>query len=166
MMDIFVQSSSWRMRFICCVISNYHVWHETFTRRRIGSDHVPNAVISLKRKLCLSSLFQPQTNNTKNSVVSAVVNAMKESNTASSTPMVPHLHSVFFVTHLLIWPFPIEHDQVFAVVFGACQKFLNPFCMYWILQTYSLMCTRCHQLFFSLCVYWGHSCLSKHIWYT
>uniref|UniRef100_A0A8C2KXM7 calcium/calmodulin-dependent protein kinase n=1 Tax=Cyprinus carpio TaxID=7962 RepID=A0A8C2KXM7_CYPCA len=47
-------------------------------------------------KLCLSSLFQPQTNNTKNSVVSAVVNAMKESNTASSTPMVPHLHSVFF----------------------------------------------------------------------
>uniref|UniRef100_A0A671RAR9 calcium/calmodulin-dependent protein kinase n=1 Tax=Sinocyclocheilus anshuiensis TaxID=1608454 RepID=A0A671RAR9_9TELE len=44
-------------------------------------------------KLYLSSLFQPQTNNTKNSVVSAVVNAMKESNTASSTPMVPHLHS-------------------------------------------------------------------------
>uniref|UniRef100_A0A673LJ50 calcium/calmodulin-dependent protein kinase n=1 Tax=Sinocyclocheilus rhinocerous TaxID=307959 RepID=A0A673LJ50_9TELE len=35
-------------------------------------------VISLKRKLYLSSLFQPQTNNTKNSVVSAVVNAMKE----------------------------------------------------------------------------------------
>uniref|UniRef100_A0A8C1RJD2 calcium/calmodulin-dependent protein kinase n=1 Tax=Cyprinus carpio TaxID=7962 RepID=A0A8C1RJD2_CYPCA len=30
------------------------------------------------RKLYLSSLFQPQTNNTKNSVVSAVVNAMKE----------------------------------------------------------------------------------------
>uniref|UniRef100_A0A673KAH1 calcium/calmodulin-dependent protein kinase n=1 Tax=Sinocyclocheilus rhinocerous TaxID=307959 RepID=A0A673KAH1_9TELE len=44
-------------------------------------------------KLYLSSLFQPQTNNTKNSVVSAVVNAMKESSTASSTPMVPHLHS-------------------------------------------------------------------------
>uniref|UniRef100_A0A8C2KTW6 calcium/calmodulin-dependent protein kinase n=1 Tax=Cyprinus carpio TaxID=7962 RepID=A0A8C2KTW6_CYPCA len=49
-----------------------------FSGERIGSDHVPNAVISLKRKLCLSSLFQPQTNNTKNSVVSAVVNAMKE----------------------------------------------------------------------------------------
>uniref|UniRef100_A0A673KE61 calcium/calmodulin-dependent protein kinase n=1 Tax=Sinocyclocheilus rhinocerous TaxID=307959 RepID=A0A673KE61_9TELE len=40
-------------------------------------------------KLYLSSLFQPQTNNTKNSVVSAVVNAMKESSTASSTPMEP-----------------------------------------------------------------------------
>uniref|UniRef100_A0A8C2L677 calcium/calmodulin-dependent protein kinase n=1 Tax=Cyprinus carpio TaxID=7962 RepID=A0A8C2L677_CYPCA len=35
-------------------------------------------VFSLKRKLYLSFLFQPQTNNTKNSVVSAVVNAMKE----------------------------------------------------------------------------------------
>ncbi|ROI81957.1 Calcium/calmodulin-dependent protein kinase type II subunit gamma [Anabarilius grahami] len=54
-------------------------------------------------KLCLSSCqhacksllnkkadgVKPQTNNTKNSVVSAVVNAMKESNTASSTPMEP-----------------------------------------------------------------------------
>uniref|UniRef100_A0A673LR15 calcium/calmodulin-dependent protein kinase n=1 Tax=Sinocyclocheilus rhinocerous TaxID=307959 RepID=A0A673LR15_9TELE len=40
-------------------------------------------------KLYLSSLFQPQTNNTKNSVVSAVVNAMKESNTTASTPMEP-----------------------------------------------------------------------------
>uniref|UniRef100_A0A673LNB6 calcium/calmodulin-dependent protein kinase n=1 Tax=Sinocyclocheilus rhinocerous TaxID=307959 RepID=A0A673LNB6_9TELE len=47
-------------------------------------------------KLYLSSLFQPQTNNTKNSVVSAVVNAMKESNTTASTPMVPHLHLTLF----------------------------------------------------------------------
>uniref|UniRef100_A0A8C1RJB7 calcium/calmodulin-dependent protein kinase n=1 Tax=Cyprinus carpio TaxID=7962 RepID=A0A8C1RJB7_CYPCA len=47
-------------------------------------------------KLYLSSLFQPQTNNTKNSVVSAVVNAMKESNTTTSTPMVPILHLTLF----------------------------------------------------------------------
>ncbi|TSK14800.1 Calcium/calmodulin-dependent protein kinase type II subunit gamma [Bagarius yarrelli] len=39
--------------------------------------------------LYVSSLLQPQTNNTKNSVVSAVVSALKESNMASSTPMEP-----------------------------------------------------------------------------
>uniref|UniRef100_A0A4W4EL68 calcium/calmodulin-dependent protein kinase n=1 Tax=Electrophorus electricus TaxID=8005 RepID=A0A4W4EL68_ELEEL len=40
-------------------------------------------------KMYVSSLLQPQTNNTKTSVVSAVVSALKDSSTASSTPMVP-----------------------------------------------------------------------------
>ncbi|KAK1794052.1 hypothetical protein P4O66_010955, partial [Electrophorus voltai] len=39
------------------------------------------------RKMYVSSLLQPQTNNTKTSVVSAVVSALKDSSTASSTPM-------------------------------------------------------------------------------
>uniref|UniRef100_A0A3B4D060 calcium/calmodulin-dependent protein kinase n=1 Tax=Pygocentrus nattereri TaxID=42514 RepID=A0A3B4D060_PYGNA len=42
---------------------------------------------TMLEKCYVSSLLQPQTNNTKNSVVSAVVSALKESNTASSTPM-------------------------------------------------------------------------------
>lgn len=99
-----------------------------FTHRRIGSNHFPSDVIPLKRKLNLSSLFQPQTNNTKNSVVSAVVNAMKESNTASSTPMVPHLHSTLFVTHILIWPYPIIHFccSTWCMSGFACTKYLRP----------------------------------------
>lgn len=112
MVDIDVHWCSWRIRCFSVVwVFNHHDWLETGRICSVG-------VISLKRKLYLSSLFQHQTNNTKNSVVSAVVNAMKESNTASSTPMVPHL----CVTHLLIWPYPIAHVQVFAVVFGAWQK--------------------------------------------
>uniref|UniRef100_A0AAR2LU63 calcium/calmodulin-dependent protein kinase n=1 Tax=Pygocentrus nattereri TaxID=42514 RepID=A0AAR2LU63_PYGNA len=51
--------------------------------------HVPADYLSEKEKCYVSSLLQPQTNNTKNSVVSAVVSALKESNTASSTPMEP-----------------------------------------------------------------------------
>uniref|UniRef100_A0A8B9KR67 calcium/calmodulin-dependent protein kinase n=1 Tax=Astyanax mexicanus TaxID=7994 RepID=A0A8B9KR67_ASTMX len=39
--------------------------------------------------LSLQAKAPPQTNNTKNSVVSAVVSALKESNSASSTPMEP-----------------------------------------------------------------------------
>uniref|UniRef100_A0AAR2KT48 calcium/calmodulin-dependent protein kinase n=1 Tax=Pygocentrus nattereri TaxID=42514 RepID=A0AAR2KT48_PYGNA len=53
------------------------------------SQHVPADYLSEKEKCYVSSLLQPQTNNTKNSVVSAVVSALKESNTASSTPMEP-----------------------------------------------------------------------------
>ncbi|XP_050980125.1 calcium/calmodulin-dependent protein kinase (CaM kinase) II gamma 1 isoform X6 [Labeo rohita] len=66
----------------------------------VGRQHTSPAApttstAALAQEACKSLLnkkadgVKPQTNNTKNSVVSAVVNAMKESNTASSTPMEP-----------------------------------------------------------------------------
>ncbi|XP_059388662.1 calcium/calmodulin-dependent protein kinase type II subunit gamma-like isoform X2 [Carassius carassius] len=66
----------------------------------VGRQHTSPAApttstAALAQEACKSLLnkkadgVKPQTNNTKNSVVSAVVNAMKESNTAASTPMEP-----------------------------------------------------------------------------
>ncbi|XP_043108973.1 calcium/calmodulin-dependent protein kinase (CaM kinase) II gamma 1 isoform X2 [Puntigrus tetrazona] len=66
----------------------------------VGRQHTSPAApttstAALAQEACKSLLnkkadgVKPQTNNTKNSVVSAVVNAMKESNTTSSTPMEP-----------------------------------------------------------------------------
>ncbi|XP_065118512.1 calcium/calmodulin-dependent protein kinase (CaM kinase) II gamma 1 isoform X7 [Paramisgurnus dabryanus] len=65
----------------------------------VGRQHTSPAApttstAALAQEACKSLLkkadgSKPQTNNTKNSVVSAVVNAMKESNTAASTPMEP-----------------------------------------------------------------------------
>ncbi|XP_056325112.1 calcium/calmodulin-dependent protein kinase (CaM kinase) II gamma 1 isoform X3 [Danio aesculapii] len=66
----------------------------------VGRQHTSPAApttstAALAQEACKSLLnkkadgVKHQTNNTKNSVVSAVVNAMKESNTASSTPMEP-----------------------------------------------------------------------------
>lgn len=141
-MDNFEEASSWRVLFICCVISNYHDWN-----RRIGSNHVSSHVISLKRKLYLSSLFQPQTNNTKNSVVSAVMNAMKESNTTSSTPMVPHLHLTLFLlffnpsTHLTI-----SHSSwssVYNSVYCMSDVFETVLHVLKIARTCSVLCTTC-----------------------
>uniref|UniRef100_A0A8C1EEC6 calcium/calmodulin-dependent protein kinase n=1 Tax=Cyprinus carpio carpio TaxID=630221 RepID=A0A8C1EEC6_CYPCA len=66
----------------------------------VGRQHTSPAApttstAALAQEACKSLLnkkadgVKPQTNNTKNSVVSAVVNAMKESNTTTSTPMEP-----------------------------------------------------------------------------
>nr|XP_055033145.1 calcium/calmodulin-dependent protein kinase (CaM kinase) II gamma 1 isoform X14 [Misgurnus anguillicaudatus] len=65
----------------------------------VGRQHTSPAApttstAALAQEACKSLLkkadgSKPQTNNTKNSVVSAVVNAMKESNTTASTPMEP-----------------------------------------------------------------------------
>ncbi|XP_051522607.1 calcium/calmodulin-dependent protein kinase type II subunit gamma-like isoform X6 [Myxocyprinus asiaticus] len=66
----------------------------------VGRQHTSPAApttstAALAQEACKSLLnkkadgAKPQTNNTKNSVVSAVVNAMKESNVAASTPMEP-----------------------------------------------------------------------------
>ncbi|XP_057214820.1 calcium/calmodulin-dependent protein kinase (CaM kinase) II gamma 1 isoform X7 [Triplophysa rosa] len=65
----------------------------------VGRQHTSPAApttstAALAQEACKSLLkkadgVKPQTNNTKNSVVSAVVNAMKESNTAASAPMEP-----------------------------------------------------------------------------
>ncbi|XP_016427667.1 calcium/calmodulin-dependent protein kinase type II subunit gamma-like [Sinocyclocheilus rhinocerous] len=66
----------------------------------VGRQHTSPAApttstAALAQEACKSLLnkkadgVKPQTNNTKNSVVSAVVNAMKESNTTASTPMEP-----------------------------------------------------------------------------
>ncbi|XP_066519341.1 calcium/calmodulin-dependent protein kinase (CaM kinase) II gamma 1 isoform X9 [Hoplias malabaricus] len=66
----------------------------------VGRQHTSPAApttstAALAQEACKSLLnkkadgVKPQTNNTKNSVVSAVVSALKESNTASSTPMEP-----------------------------------------------------------------------------
>ncbi|XP_046709829.1 calcium/calmodulin-dependent protein kinase (CaM kinase) II gamma 1 isoform X16 [Silurus meridionalis] len=66
----------------------------------VGRQHTSPAApttstAALAQEACKSLLnkksdgVKPQTNNTKNSVVSAVVSAMKESNMASSTPMEP-----------------------------------------------------------------------------
>uniref|UniRef100_A0AAR2JIM6 calcium/calmodulin-dependent protein kinase n=1 Tax=Pygocentrus nattereri TaxID=42514 RepID=A0AAR2JIM6_PYGNA len=57
--------------------------------RQHTSPAAPTTSTAALEKCYVSSLLQPQTNNTKNSVVSAVVSALKESNTASSTPMEP-----------------------------------------------------------------------------
>ncbi|XP_055033146.2 calcium/calmodulin-dependent protein kinase (CaM kinase) II gamma 1 isoform X15 [Misgurnus anguillicaudatus] len=63
--------------------------------RRHTSPAAPTtSTAALAQEACKSLLkkadgSKPQTNNTKNSVVSAVVNAMKESNTTASTPMEP-----------------------------------------------------------------------------
>ncbi|XP_051771586.1 calcium/calmodulin-dependent protein kinase (CaM kinase) II gamma 1 isoform X11 [Ctenopharyngodon idella] len=64
-------------------------------RRKLKGAILTTMLVSRNFSACKSLLnkkadgVKPQTNNTKNSVVSAVVNAMKESNTASSTPMEP-----------------------------------------------------------------------------
>ncbi|XP_072522874.1 calcium/calmodulin-dependent protein kinase (CaM kinase) II gamma 1 isoform X6 [Salminus brasiliensis] len=66
----------------------------------VGRQHTSPAApttstAALAQEACKSLLnkkadgVKPQTNNTKNSVVSAVVSALKESNSASSTPMEP-----------------------------------------------------------------------------
>ncbi|XP_051530082.1 calcium/calmodulin-dependent protein kinase type II subunit gamma-like isoform X2 [Myxocyprinus asiaticus] len=66
----------------------------------VGRQHTSPAApttstAALAQEACKSLLnkkadgVKPQTNNTKNSVMSAVVNAMKESNAAASTPMEP-----------------------------------------------------------------------------
>ncbi|XP_059388663.1 calcium/calmodulin-dependent protein kinase type II delta chain-like isoform X3 [Carassius carassius] len=64
-------------------------------RRKLKGAILTTMLVSRNFSACKSLLnkkadgVKPQTNNTKNSVVSAVVNAMKESNTAASTPMEP-----------------------------------------------------------------------------
>ncbi|XP_073774010.1 calcium/calmodulin-dependent protein kinase (CaM kinase) II gamma 1 isoform X4 [Danio rerio] len=64
-------------------------------RRKLKGAILTTMLVSRNFSACKSLLnkkadgVKHQTNNTKNSVVSAVVNAMKESNTASSTPMEP-----------------------------------------------------------------------------
>ncbi|XP_065118508.1 calcium/calmodulin-dependent protein kinase (CaM kinase) II gamma 1 isoform X3 [Paramisgurnus dabryanus] len=63
-------------------------------RRKLKGAILTTMLVSRNFSACKSLLkkadgSKPQTNNTKNSVVSAVVNAMKESNTAASTPMEP-----------------------------------------------------------------------------
>ncbi|XP_073683900.1 calcium/calmodulin-dependent protein kinase (CaM kinase) II gamma 1 isoform X9 [Garra rufa] len=64
-------------------------------RRKLKGAILTTMLVSRNFSACKSLLnkkadgVKPQTNNTKNSVVSAVVNAMKESNTTSSTPMEP-----------------------------------------------------------------------------
>ncbi|XP_056627271.1 calcium/calmodulin-dependent protein kinase (CaM kinase) II gamma 1 isoform X3 [Triplophysa dalaica] len=63
-------------------------------RRKLKGAILTTMLVSRNFSACKSLLkkadgVKPQTNNTKNSVVSAVVNAMKESNTAASAPMEP-----------------------------------------------------------------------------
>uniref|UniRef100_A0A8C1RJA7 calcium/calmodulin-dependent protein kinase n=1 Tax=Cyprinus carpio TaxID=7962 RepID=A0A8C1RJA7_CYPCA len=64
-------------------------------RRKLKGAILTTMLVSRNFSACKSLLnkkadgVKPQTNNTKNSVVSAVVNAMKESNTTTSTPMEP-----------------------------------------------------------------------------
>ncbi|XP_066519342.1 calcium/calmodulin-dependent protein kinase (CaM kinase) II gamma 1 isoform X10 [Hoplias malabaricus] len=64
-------------------------------RRKLKGAILTTMLVSRNFSACKSLLnkkadgVKPQTNNTKNSVVSAVVSALKESNTASSTPMEP-----------------------------------------------------------------------------
>ncbi|XP_046709828.1 calcium/calmodulin-dependent protein kinase (CaM kinase) II gamma 1 isoform X15 [Silurus meridionalis] len=64
-------------------------------RRKLKGAILTTMLVSRNFSACKSLLnkksdgVKPQTNNTKNSVVSAVVSAMKESNMASSTPMEP-----------------------------------------------------------------------------
>ncbi|XP_052426336.1 calcium/calmodulin-dependent protein kinase type II subunit gamma isoform X3 [Carassius gibelio] len=64
-------------------------------RRKLKGAILTTMLVSRNFSACKSLLnkkadgVKPQTNNTKNSVVSAVVNAMKESNTTASTPMEP-----------------------------------------------------------------------------
>ncbi|XP_051522604.1 calcium/calmodulin-dependent protein kinase type II subunit gamma-like isoform X3 [Myxocyprinus asiaticus] len=64
-------------------------------RRKLKGAILTTMLVSRNFSACKSLLnkkadgAKPQTNNTKNSVVSAVVNAMKESNVAASTPMEP-----------------------------------------------------------------------------
>ncbi|XP_055033142.1 calcium/calmodulin-dependent protein kinase (CaM kinase) II gamma 1 isoform X11 [Misgurnus anguillicaudatus] len=63
-------------------------------RRKLKGAILTTMLVSRNFSACKSLLkkadgSKPQTNNTKNSVVSAVVNAMKESNTTASTPMEP-----------------------------------------------------------------------------
>uniref|UniRef100_A0A8C1RJC1 calcium/calmodulin-dependent protein kinase n=1 Tax=Cyprinus carpio TaxID=7962 RepID=A0A8C1RJC1_CYPCA len=71
-------------------------------RRKLKGAILTTMLVSRNFSACKSLLnkkadgVKPQTNNTKNSVVSAVVNAMKESNTTTSTPMVPILHLTLF----------------------------------------------------------------------
>ncbi|XP_017338903.1 calcium/calmodulin-dependent protein kinase (CaM kinase) II gamma 1 isoform X10 [Ictalurus punctatus] len=64
-------------------------------RRKLKGAILTTMLVSRNFSACKSLLNKksdggkPQTNNTKNSVVSAVVSALKESNMASSTPMEP-----------------------------------------------------------------------------
>uniref|UniRef100_A0A8B9KR80 calcium/calmodulin-dependent protein kinase n=1 Tax=Astyanax mexicanus TaxID=7994 RepID=A0A8B9KR80_ASTMX len=64
-------------------------------RRKLKGAILTTMLVSRNFSACKSLLnkkadgVKPQTNNTKNSVVSAVVSALKESNSASSTPMEP-----------------------------------------------------------------------------
>ncbi|XP_062859049.1 calcium/calmodulin-dependent protein kinase (CaM kinase) II gamma 1 isoform X4 [Trichomycterus rosablanca] len=64
-------------------------------RRKLKGAILTTMLVSRNFSACKSLLnkksegSKPQTNNTKNSVVSAVVSALKESNMASSTPMEP-----------------------------------------------------------------------------
>ncbi|XP_026771210.1 calcium/calmodulin-dependent protein kinase (CaM kinase) II gamma 1 isoform X10 [Pangasianodon hypophthalmus] len=64
-------------------------------RRKLKGAILTTMLVSRNFSACKSLLnkksdgVKPQTNNTKNSVVSAVVSALKESNMASSTPMEP-----------------------------------------------------------------------------
>ncbi|XP_051530089.1 calcium/calmodulin-dependent protein kinase type II subunit gamma-like isoform X9 [Myxocyprinus asiaticus] len=64
-------------------------------RRKLKGAILTTMLVSRNFSACKSLLnkkadgVKPQTNNTKNSVMSAVVNAMKESNAAASTPMEP-----------------------------------------------------------------------------
>ncbi|XP_076855634.1 calcium/calmodulin-dependent protein kinase (CaM kinase) II gamma 1 isoform X5 [Brachyhypopomus gauderio] len=64
-------------------------------RRKLKGAILTTMLVSRNFSACKSLLnkkadgVKPQTNNTKNSVVSAVVSALKESNTASSTTMEP-----------------------------------------------------------------------------